>query len=589
MGRASTLVLVDGEDELGRRVWVADIGGELRILDLRGLVGEKLAGRLDADAFVVRRDLARDCADGGAFVVGRYRDLHETVCMELLCLLELDRILDPEEIMLFISDCKGSGNFVDLSPDTVLCTQNDVSDGFMYLLYEGELEILCDEERIALIGRPSIVGEIAVLSAVYHRTATVVCTKESRLVPVSGKAMRSLARHNGGLYRTFANLVAERLRVVDRVVDEHTPFTSDGWEREIVGKILRSDRGSYTVSCEIGEGGTSRVFIALFAPRAGAREEGGFVVLKILDLMSFHQPDKTIERIYGEVIRTIEYFRDGSVCGIIPVLDSHVQPVGSRRLFFYSMPFYEKARSLDGFLDEEWGDGRLRGVDERMALVKDIAYGLSNIHAMGVMHMDVKPQNILVMVDERGLMETSFIDLDFARRVGREADFENVVGTVGYASPEQLTAGAAVDFRSDVFAFGVLVYEILSARSPFRSAGDGSIDGYIGAVARGGVPDLLEKMGISKSDDDYAAWLRHSAAASRCMAFRARDRFASMHEVMEYLGYFERSGDDRDAEDSTTRTVDFRDARLGGGEWKIEYVEVSFNGRRFHVRKKVRS
>ncbi len=119
--------------------------------------------------------------------------------------------------------------------------------------------------------------------------------------------------------------------------------------------------------------------------------------------------------------------------------------------------------SLDGRLDRE---GRFP-VDEALRIARDIAEGLSAAHAKGVVHRDLKPANILL--DAQG---TAFIsDFGVARSLATSGMTATgaVVGTAEYLSPEQ-ARGAAVDARSDLYALGLVLYEMLVGKPPFSGA-----------------------------------------------------------------------------------------------------------------------
>jgi eukaryotic-like serine/threonine-protein kinase len=107
---------------------------------------------------------------------------------------------------------------------------------------------------------------------------------------------------------------------------------------------------------------------------------------------------------------------------------------------------------------------------------KQIADGLAAAHERGIVHRDLKPGNIFVNTDGR----VTILDFGLARMTTPEAAENSptvapgttpglIMGTAGYMSPEQVR-GAAVDYRSDIFAFGAVLYEMVSGRRAFKGA-----------------------------------------------------------------------------------------------------------------------
>lgn len=92
-----------------------------------------------------------------------------------------------------------------------------------------------------------------------------------------------------------------------------------------------------------------------------------------------------------------------------------------------------------------------------------IARALEYIHLRGIVHRDLKPSNVLVSK----LGEVKLTDLGLARDLSEENDGLGVVGTPAYMSPEQIL-GDRLDFRSDLFSFGIVLYEMLTGRRPFE-------------------------------------------------------------------------------------------------------------------------
>ncbi len=102
---------------------------------------------------------------------------------------------------------------------------------------------------------------------------------------------------------------------------------------------------------------------------------------------------------------------------------------------------------------------------ETLHFSTQIAKALSHAHAKGIVHMDIKPQNIMLPKD--GIAKVA--DFGIAQlegSAGENADFDEALGSVHYISPEQ-ARGEAVDARSDIYSLGVVMYEMLTGRLPF--------------------------------------------------------------------------------------------------------------------------
>ncbi len=104
---------------------------------------------------------------------------------------------------------------------------------------------------------------------------------------------------------------------------------------------------------------------------------------------------------------------------------------------------------------------------EASRVIRDVAWALGHAHAQGVVHRDVKPDNVLL---EAGSRRALIADFGIAAPALRRAESDaGVVGTVGYLSPEQ-ARGDAVDGRSDIYALGVVGYCALASRLPYSAA-----------------------------------------------------------------------------------------------------------------------
>ena len=155
----------------------------------------------------------------------------------------------------------------------------------------------------------------------------------------------------------------------------------------------------------------------------------------------------------------------------------------------------------DGYIVSELVDGEsLRGVKPGLRKTIDIAVqiagGLAAAHAAGITHRDLKPENVLLTRDGR----VKILDFGLARMTASgsaaaagetqtvHTDPGVVMGTVGYMSPEQVR-GQVVDHRSDIFSFGLILYELLAGQRAF--AGETSVD-TMQAILRQEAPELPE-------------------------------------------------------------------------------------------------
>lgn len=110
-------------------------------------------------------------------------------------------------------------------------------------------------------------------------------------------------------------------------------------------------------------------------------------------------------------------------------------------------------------------DGPL-AIPRALALAHQVLAGLAHAHAHGVIHRDIKPENILVRLDEAG-EHVHITDFGLAKLDALGISQDVAIGTPSYMSPEQ-TLGLPVDARADVYAAGILLFELLAGVKPFR-------------------------------------------------------------------------------------------------------------------------
>lgn len=217
---------------------------------------------------------------------------------------------------------------------------------------------------------------------------------------------------------------------------------------------------------KIGEGGMGQVFLA------EDQKLGRRVALKIL-LSEFVTDSDRLSRFKREA-QTAAQISHPNVMAIYDLDTVNHEPSG-QDLTFIVME-YIQGRSLDEYLMS-----RQPPMGELLRLGQRIASGLAAAHRLSIVHRDIKFENVLVdesgepRILDFGLAKpidviTDSIQGDSTRTVSQELTQEGkILGTISYMSPEQ-ARGEAVDSRSDVFSFGILLYRMFAGRSPFEAS-----------------------------------------------------------------------------------------------------------------------
>jgi serine/threonine-protein kinase len=227
--------------------------------------------------------------------------------------------------------------------------------------------------------------------------------------------------------------------------------TSAAARADVLSSIQAALGDAYTIERELGGGGMSRVFVA--TETALSRR----VAVKVLSPELLQ--GVSAERFAREVALAAK-LQDPH---IVPVLTTGATPDG---LPYFTMPFIEGES-----LRERMKQGPVP-LEEAVRILRDVAEALEYAHARGIVHRDIKPENVL-------LSGRNAVVADFGIAKAVSAARESVpggtltsiglsLGTPAYMAPEQ-AAGDAVDHRADVYAWGMMAYELLAGAHPFAS------------------------------------------------------------------------------------------------------------------------
>ncbi len=283
-----------------------------------------------------------------------------------------------------------------------------------------------------------------------------------------------------------------------RLVSLTTPVTD-------LLESLRAQLGDrYRIDRELGGGGMSRVFLA---------EEialGRRVVLKVLP------PE------LAPVLSVARFEREVRVAArlqhphIVPLLTAGE----AGEVLFYTMPLVE-GESLRARLDQQ----RELPVVEALRLLREIADALVYAHREGVVHRDIKPDNILLshahaMVTDFGIARA----VSEAVSGGTLTQTGMAVGTPAYMSPEQAAGESNIDHRADLYALGVVAYEMLAGHPPFR-----------GATYQALVAAHLTHTPAPLTEARPSVPPELAAVVHRCLEKRAADRYQDAAEVVAAL------------------------------------------------------
>jgi serine/threonine-protein kinase len=272
---------------------------------------------------------------------------------------------------------------------------------------------------------------------------------------------------------------------------------------EVSEALAEALRDRYSIERELGRGGMATVYLARDV------RQGQSVAVKVM------HPN------LANALDSQRFAREMGIAAsldhplIVPLYDSG----NAAGVPYYVMPYVE-GESLYQCLER----ARRLAFSDAVRITDDVAGALGYAHARGVLHRDVKPENIL-LADGRALVA----DFGLARAIGA-ADYKKltktgvIVGTVYYMSPEQILEDPDLDQRSDIYSLGCILYEMLTGAPPYFG---NSITAVVTGILQAPVPS------VRRLQADVPAEVDH--AISRALAKSAAERFATMEEFAAAL------------------------------------------------------
>ena len=270
-------------------------------------------------------------------------------------------------------------------------------------------------------------------------------------------------------------------------------------------RLAGATLGNYEIKSLLGRGGMGVVYLA----RQISLNRS--VALKILP-PSLSSVPSFVERFQREA-RAVAQLNHQNIVQIFDIAEEE-------GLHFFSMEYMD-GRTLDEILREA---GRLKA-DEAIRIISQVALAIEHAHQNKITHRDIKPSNI--MIDERGVVKV--MDFGLARAADEQSrltQLGTLVGTLHYMSPERCR-GEELDPRSDIYSLGVVLYEMLTGRTPFDATNEAAL---IHAI-------IYEEPADMKSlNPEMPAGLGNVVA--RAMAKDKGRRYRSVSEFMEDFGNF---------------------------------------------------
>lgn len=260
--------------------------------------------------------------------------------------------------------------------------------------------------------------------------------------------------------------------------------------------------GQYEITGLLGQGGMGAVF------KGFDRSLNRFVAIKML-----------LPHLAASGAARKRFAREAQA--VAAVVDDHVMAIHCVDEW-QGVPYLVMTYSRGVSLQKRLGDNGPLEVREILRIGMQAAKGLAAAHAQGIVHRDIKPANIFL---DQNVERVQLMDFGLARAVDDASLTRSgtLAGTPQYMSPEQARA-ETIDYRSDLFSLGSVLYAVCTGHAPFRAESSYSVLRLI---------TDKEPRPIREINPDVPEWL--CAIIGKLMAKQANDRFESAQEVATLL------------------------------------------------------